>query len=36
LPAGACLALLMAGPIVPVLYSLLVYKRLEKAGRLGA
>jgi uncharacterized membrane protein len=36
LPVLACLALLMAGVLVPVVYSLLVYKRLEKGGRLDA
>jgi uncharacterized membrane protein len=32
LPLGLCLAVLAAGPILPVFYSLLVYKRLERKG----
>lgn len=34
LPLALCLAVLMAGPIIPVFYSLLVYKRLERTGNL--
>jgi uncharacterized membrane protein len=34
LPILVCLALLMSGLLVPVLYSLVVYKRLEKSGSL--
>ncbi|MDB5907827.1 MAG: hypothetical protein JWP34_1941 [Massilia sp.] len=36
LPISICLGLLMAGPIVPVFYSLIVYKRLERLGGLEA
>jgi hypothetical protein len=34
LPIGVCLALAIAGVLVPALYSLLVYKRLERSGSL--
>jgi uncharacterized membrane protein len=34
LPLALCLTVLMAGPIIPVFYSLLVYKRLERTGNL--
>lgn len=34
LPLALCLTVLLAGPIVPVFYSLLVYKRLERKGNL--
>jgi uncharacterized membrane protein len=34
LPLALCLTVLMAGPILRVFYSLLVYKRLERSGNL--
>jgi uncharacterized membrane protein len=34
LPLLVCLALLVAGLFVPVLYSLVIYKRLERSGNL--
>ena len=34
LPAWMCMAALLAGPVVPAFYSLLVYKRLESEGNL--
>ena len=34
LPAWICAAMLLAGPVVPAFYSLLVYKRLERRGNL--
>ena len=34
LPLALCLTVLMAGPIVPVFYSLFFYKRLERKGNL--
>ncbi|MDL2356693.1 MAG: SdpI family protein [Pseudomonadota bacterium] len=34
LSLALCLALLLAGPIVPAAYSLLIYKRLERNGTL--
>lgn len=34
LPLALCLTVLLAGPIIPVFYSLLVYKRLERKGNL--
>ena len=36
LPIAWCLALVMAGLLVPAAYSLLVYKRLERSGNLEA
>lgn len=34
LPLSLCLTLALAGPIIPVFYSLLIYKRLERSGSL--
>ncbi len=36
LPLGLCLAVLLAGPILPAVYSLIFYKRLERSGHLEA
>lgn len=34
LPVWMCMAVLLAGPVIPAFYSLLVYKRLERKGNL--
>jgi uncharacterized membrane protein len=34
LPVAWCFGLALAGPLVPVIYSLVVYKRLERSGQL--
>lgn len=36
LPLSVCLALALAGPIIPAVYSLVIYKRLERSGNLEA
>jgi uncharacterized membrane protein len=36
LPIGGCLALVIAGVLIPAIYSLFVYKRLERSGSLEA
>ena len=34
LPLWMCMAVLLAGPVIPAFYSLLVYRRLERKGNL--
>jgi uncharacterized membrane protein len=34
LPMRLCIGLLVAGPVIPLIYSLLYYKRLERSGNL--
>jgi uncharacterized membrane protein len=36
LPLWLCMTVLLAGPIVPALYSLVIYKRFERSGNLEA
>ena len=36
LPLSVCLGLALAGPIIPAFYSLVIYKRLERSGKLEA
>lgn len=35
-PLWLCLTVLLTGPIVPVFYSLVIYKRFERSGTLEA